>query len=71
MVAELAMLRGARMLAGFRGAPAVDIAAVARAVSAIGRLMMTEPTIMEIDVNPLFAHETGVTAADALIVTVG
>lgn len=69
IVAELAMLRGARMLAGFRGAPTVDIAAVARAVSAIGRLMMTEATIMEIDVNPLFAHEAGVTAADALIVT--
>lgn len=69
IVAELDKLRGARLLAGFRGAPPADIAAVARAVSAVGWLMETTPEILEIDINPLFAHESGVTAADALIIT--
>jgi hypothetical protein len=57
-------------LAGVRGAPPADVEAVAQAVMAIGRLMRTEPDIVEIDVNPLMVHGRGqgVTALDALIV---
>ncbi len=69
IAAELGKLRGAKMLHGFRGLPPVDIAAVARAAAAIGRLMLTLPQIVEIDVNPIFAGADGVTAVDALIVT--
>ena len=66
----LSKLRTARLLAGFRGAPPVDVDAVAKAVLAIGRLMRTTPAIVEIDVNPLMVHGKGqgVTALDALIV---
>jgi acyl-CoA synthetase (NDP forming) len=66
----LARLRTAKLLSGFRGAPPVDIEAVAKVVMAIGRLMRTVPELTEIDVNPLMVHAKGqgVTALDALIV---
>jgi hypothetical protein len=64
-------LRSAKLLDGFRGAPPVDVGAVAQAVTAIARLMVTVPEILEIDVNPLMVHAAGegVTALDALVVT--
>jgi acyl-CoA synthetase (NDP forming) len=71
IVEELQKLRTAKLLNGFRGAPPVDVEAVAHTAALVGRLMMTNPEIMEIDINPLFAHPRGegVTALDALIVT--
>src|SRR5262249_40853859 len=71
IVDELNKLQGAKLPHGFRGAPAVDVDAVAQSASMIGRLMLTNAEIMEIDINPLVAHGKGegVTALDALIVT--
>jgi acyl-CoA synthetase (NDP forming) len=71
IVEELLRLRSAKLLTGFRGAPAVDLEAVARAAALIGRLMLTVPEMSEIDVNPLvaYARGQGVCALDALIVT--
>lgn len=71
IVEELHKLQAAKLLHGFRGAPAVDVEAVAHAAAIIGRLMRTVPEIEEIDINPLVAHARGqgVTALDALIVT--
>ncbi len=72
MVLEaLRKLRTAKLLNGFRGTPEVDLDAVAATVQAVGRLMLTVPEIIEVDVNPLVAHAKGqgVTALDALIVT--
>jgi acyl-CoA synthetase (NDP forming) len=68
---ELTKLKAAKLLTGFRGAPPVDIAAVAEAAARIGRLMLTQPEISEIDINPLIAYPAGegATALDALIVT--
>jgi acetate---CoA ligase (ADP-forming) len=70
IVEALHKLRTAKLLTGFRGAPPVDVEAVAKAVLAIGRLMQTTPGIVEIDVNPLMVHAKGqgATALDALIV---
>jgi acetate---CoA ligase (ADP-forming) len=70
IVEALGKLRTAKLLTGFRGAPAADIDAVAQAVLAIGRLMQTLPEIAEIDVNPLmvYAKGQGAIALDALIV---
>ena len=64
-------LRSAKLLSGFRGAPPVDVEAIAAAVMAIGRLMRTQPEIVEVDVNPFTVHAKGqgATALDALIVT--
>jgi len=71
IIDELYKLKAAKLLDGFRGMPAVDVKAVAGVVAAVGRLMRTNPDIVEIDVNPLVAHAKGqgVTALDALIVT--
>jgi acyl-CoA synthetase (NDP forming) len=70
VIGELQKLRTAKLLNGFRGTPAVDIEAVARTVTSIGRLMLTVPSIVEVDVNPLVAlpKGQGVLALDALIV---
>jgi len=70
IVAALHKLRSARLLAGVRGAPPADVAAVVQAVLAIGRLMQAVPELTEIDVNPLMVHPEGqgATALDALIV---
>jgi acyl-CoA synthetase (NDP forming) len=71
IVEELYKLKAAKLLGPFRGAPAVDVEAVAKVAAAIGRLMRTVPQIMEIDVNPLIAlaKGQGIIALDALIVT--
>jgi acyl-CoA synthetase (NDP forming) len=71
IVAELGKLRTAKLLHGFRGAPPVDVDAVARVVSRVGALMLAAPDIAEIDINPLFAHAAGqgATIVDALIVS--
>ena len=71
IIDDLMKLRTAKLLKGFRGSPAVDVAAVAKTVSLVGRLMTTMPEVTEIDINPVFAHGVGegITAVDALIVT--
>ncbi|MCK6433514.1 MAG: acetate--CoA ligase family protein [Burkholderiaceae bacterium] len=70
IVQRLLGLKAAKLLQGFRGAQAVDLDAVARAVSTIGALMLQRPEIAEIDVNPLLAYgaEHGALALDALVV---
>ena len=70
IVQRLRSLKAAKLLQGFRGAPAVDLDAVAHAVASIGALMLQRPDIAEIDVNPLLAYgsERGVLALDALVV---
>jgi acetate---CoA ligase (ADP-forming) len=65
---ELAKLQGRKLLEGFRGLPRVDTAAAARVAAAVGRLMLTSPPILEIDINPLIANPGGAIALDALIV---
>jgi len=65
---RLETLRGAPILRGVRGRPGVDIDALARVVVAIGDLLVAEPSIVEIDCNPVMAGPYGAIAVDALIV---
>jgi acetate---CoA ligase (ADP-forming) len=71
VLGELDKLKTAKLLHGFRNIPPVDREAVAKAAMAIGRLMLTLPEIVEIDVNPLMVYGKGqgAVALDALIVT--
>jgi acetate---CoA ligase (ADP-forming) len=73
IVDELAKLKTAKLLHGFRNLPPVDVTAVAAAAVSLGRLMRAHPDITEIDVNPLMVHAVGqgATALDALIVVGG
>ena len=66
MIAEV---KGAALLTGYRGKPALDVAALADTLARFSLLAADHADrIAEIDVNPLFVRETGVVAADALIV---
>ena len=67
----LAEIKGAALLRGYRGAPALDTEALADTLVRISWLIHDHAgRIREIDVNPLFvrARGQGVVAADALIV---
>jgi acyl-CoA synthetase (NDP forming) len=67
---ELGTLKAAALLTGFRGAPALDLDAVAQIASRLGRFVLAHPEIAEIDINPLIVHpqREGAIAVDALIV---
>ncbi|GGX07192.1 CoA-binding protein [Pigmentiphaga litoralis] len=70
IVAAMHTLKGAKLLSGLRGKGPVDVQAVAQAVSRLAALMLANPEITEIDVNPLIAlpEGEGVIALDALFV---
>ena len=66
MISEI---KGAALLNGYRGRPALDVAALADTLARMSLLIADHADrIAEIDVNPLFVREKGVVAADALIV---
>ncbi len=71
IVDELLQLKSAALLRGFRGAPPLDIDAVAELVQRVAKLMASAPEIQDIDINPVVVYPKGqgVMALDALIVT--
>ena len=61
-------LRAAPLLAGFRGAPPCDVAALARVVAELCELYLRDETLVEIEINPLVVDRAGrVVALDALV----
>jgi acetyltransferase len=58
-------LRLAPVLAGARGRPPVDVAAVADAIVRLGALMQALPRLAELELNPLIATAHGVMGLDA------
>ncbi len=71
--AELVQLKCAAILSGFRGAPALDVPALAQLIVTLGRILRAEPSIREVDLNPVILHPKGqgVVALDALMVVEG
>lgn len=69
ILAELGKLKSAALLNGFRGEPARDIDAVAEIVEQVSRLLVSNPSIQEIDLNPVVVHAAGegAVALDALL----
>jgi acyl-CoA synthetase (NDP forming) len=56
------------MLKGFRGKPAGDLDALAKAIVALSQLaLQNDPAIAEAEVNPLIVRANGVVAVDALV----
>jgi acyl-CoA synthetase (NDP forming) len=69
--AMIAEVKGARLLQGFRGRPAADIAALADTLVRVSHLAMhLEGHLAELDINPLMVLPSGqgVKAVDALVV---
>jgi acetate---CoA ligase (ADP-forming) len=65
-------LKAAPIFEGYRGMPALDIDALADAISRLSHLIAHhEGRISEIDINPVFVGRAGATVADALVVVKG
>jgi len=61
-------LRGAPILRGVRGRPGVDLDALGALVAGVARVLVADPSIVEIDLNPVVASVSGAVAVDALLV---
>lgn len=58
-------IRGKALLAGARGRPPADREALIQAILAFSRLLVENPSLAEIEINPLLALPEGVVAVDA------
>jgi len=68
IIAALGQLKGAALLKGMRGAPALDCRAIAKAATALAALMQATPDLLDIEINPLMVYPAGAVALDALMV---
>lgn len=65
----LRQLKGAKLLEGFRGMPAVDTERLAQIISDVSRFAADHrDKVAELDINPLICAGERITAVDALIV---
>jgi acyl-CoA synthetase (NDP forming) len=60
-------LLGRALLDGWRGGPVLDRAELAHVVRTLGQLLLTMPTVDEIEINPLRLTRDGLIALDAVI----
>jgi acyl-CoA synthetase (NDP forming) len=68
IVRELQLLKGSALLRGFRGSPALDVESVAQIIARVGALLRGEPSIQELDLNPVIVYPEGAIALDALMI---
>jgi acyl-CoA synthetase (NDP forming) len=59
--------KAGRLVAGWRGAPPADRAALADLVHRLGRLVDDHAEVVELDLNPVIARADGCVAVDARI----
>jgi acyl-CoA synthetase (NDP forming) len=64
----LGELRGAPILDGVRGRPPIDRPAVVAAIVTLGRALVDDPSLLEVDLNPLISGPGATAAVDALVV---
>jgi acetate---CoA ligase (ADP-forming) len=70
IIAELNLLKSADVLRGFRGSSALDISAAASIIEKVSALLVAEPRLREIDLNPVIVYPkgSGAMALDALMI---
>jgi acyl-CoA synthetase (NDP forming) len=61
-------IRAYRLLEGYRGQPPVDVTYIEELLLKVSRLVVDNPEIKEMDINPLVAYAEGATAVDARII---
>jgi acyl-CoA synthetase (NDP forming) len=73
VTAKLMTLKQAPLLKGWRGSPELDVPALAALIVELSRVMAGNPSIREIDLNPVIIHPKGegVVALDALMLVEG
>lgn len=62
-------IKGYALLAGTRGRPTVKISAIKEALLGVSRMLLQNPHIAEVDLNPIKAHANGIAVLDARIIT--
>jgi acetate---CoA ligase (ADP-forming) len=67
VLAALQRLKLWPLLNGYRGRSKADVVAVASIAVQLGSLMTADPSIVELEINPVMACEVGAIAVDALI----
>jgi len=67
--AQLMQLKSAPLLTGWRGSPPLDVPALARLIMKISAIMLAEPSLEELDLNPvvLYPAGEGLVVLDALM----
>ena len=60
-------IKGFKLLNGFRGAPAYDIDSIKQALVNVSRLLLDNPDIAEIDLNPVKVHQKGLNVLDVRV----
>lgn len=60
-------LRAYPLLAGVRGQAGVDTAALCEIIQRVSQMLIDNPGIRELDINPVFAFEKGAKAADVRV----
>jgi acyl-CoA synthetase (NDP forming) len=69
--AALGMIRqikGYGLISGYRGRPAVDEEALADCLTAVAQMAQNHPSVVEIDLNPVFAYADGILVADIRVI---
>ena len=64
----LSELRGADILNGVRGKPPIDKDGLVDLLLSISEVVEAYPEIQEMDLNPVIAHERGISVVDARII---
>jgi acyl-CoA synthetase (NDP forming) len=65
--AMIRRLKGVALLDGYRSREPLDVAAVAKSLAALSRLVAERSDILEIDINPFIVYPRGAVAVDALV----
>jgi acetyl-CoA synthetase (ADP-forming) len=61
-------IRGYALLRGIRGQPPSDEGAITQILQATSKIMLDNPQIQQIDLNPVIVYARGATAVDARII---
>ena len=64
----ITQLKAYPLLKGFRNTPPADIDALVSVLMSVSRLVMDNPEIKELDLNPVLAYPTGTKTVDARII---
>ena len=70
-LAMMQEIRGRKILEGVRGSPAADLDQLSKILISLGTIGLEQPTILEIDINPVILDGSRPVAVDALVVLGG